>query len=58
MDDCESPSQCLSVYLLLPYIIYIEVGCHEHPLRSDRAHLSELVFCLEALMLGPFLEIT
>lgn len=51
----EPPSDCLSVNVLCPDVFDAEVRSDEDALWSDRSHLSELVLCLEALVLRPLL---
>lgn len=57
MDHEESAAKGLTINLLFPDLIDLEIRGDEDRLRPDEPHLAELVFGLEGLMLAPLLKV-
>lgn len=58
VDDPESSFDCGCVaFVFMEDVSWVEVGSDNDVHWSDESHLSELVFCLEWLVLSPLLEV-
>ncbi len=56
MVDCETSIKSVSIKLLLPNLVDVEVGGHNDLLGANRAQLAELILRHERLLLANLLE--